>query len=82
MHGLLPTEDNLITIGMCLTSICLMCYTSVETAEHLSLQCPYIVALWNVIGDIFSMSNSRGSSLVSMFEACCRQSCSSQVRPL
>lgn len=47
------------------------------------MSCSYVCELWRAIGGLFSFPVPRGNgSLLSMFEACCAVSCSSQVRPL
>lgn len=83
MQDRLSNEDKLIALGMSLTYVCRMCFNSVENSIHLFLECPYVTILWNVIGDIFGMSVPRSvRSLVSMFEAWCSITCSSQIHPL
>lgn len=41
----LPTWDKLIARGMCLTSVCLLCFNAIETVSHLFLDCLYVCVL-------------------------------------
>lgn len=82
-HIRLPTEDKFIARGMCLTSVCRLCFRHTEFMLHLFLDCTYACTLWTAIKNIFGMLVSRGDgSLVNMFEMNCVIRCSSQLRPL
>lgn len=60
-----------------------LCYSVEECSAHLFLFCPYAGELWRAVGSLFGFPVPHGNgTLLSMFEARCEVSCSSQVRPL
>ena len=45
----LPTADILQHKGMCLVSICHLCFHAHESIDHVLINCPYAVALWSAL---------------------------------
>lgn len=43
----MPTDDRLMLRGCNLVSMCSMCGSCSEIEEHLFLDCPFVVSLWN-----------------------------------
>jgi hypothetical protein len=41
-HNLLPTKVNLLKIGVCENSLCLICLFENETVEHIIWECPAV----------------------------------------
>ena len=49
MHNILFTNEKLFKFNMVDSSLCTLCKTSIETINHLFIECPIIVDLWNHI---------------------------------
>jgi ribonuclease HI len=47
MHGKLPTDENLLTRGCALPSMCNFCCKHVETSFHIFFECQFAVKLWS-----------------------------------
>jgi ribonuclease HI len=53
-HGKLPTDENLSKRGCCLPSICSLCGSATETTQHIVIDCPFAIHLWNWLGDVLA----------------------------
>jgi len=56
MHHKVPTNDNLMTRGVPLPSMCSSCNSQGETDFHLFFQCPFAMNLWNLLFSILNTS--------------------------
>ncbi|KAF1862746.1 hypothetical protein Lal_00040011 [Lupinus albus] len=74
----MATDENLQTRGCHLDSMCSNCHSHIETSNHLFLECPFVVKLWDWLGGLFSI-HFNISSIDSILSACNGQ-WSSQVR--
>lgn len=50
MHRKIPTDENLQARGCMIVSVCIMCMSLAESSDHLFLQCPFAMALWQWLG--------------------------------
>lgn len=53
VQNYLPTDDNLCKKGLFFASRCCLCHSSLETAQHLFLQCPFSVVVWQSVSLLF-----------------------------
>jgi ribonuclease HI len=61
MHNKTPTDDNLMTRGLQLPSMCSACNADSETSFHLFFKCKYALNLWNWLFSIINISVQFGS---------------------
>ncbi|KAK2424264.1 hypothetical protein QL285_034644 [Trifolium repens] len=47
MHQKMPTDENLLTRGCALPSMCSLCSCQVESSFHIFFECPYAIKLWS-----------------------------------
>jgi hypothetical protein len=47
MHGKVPTDENLMTRGCFIPSMCNLCNSHVETSFHIFFECSYAIKLWS-----------------------------------
>jgi hypothetical protein len=47
MHEKMPTDENLMTIGCVIPSMCNLCNNHVESSFHLFFECSYAIKLWS-----------------------------------
>jgi hypothetical protein len=52
----MPTNDNLITRGCIVVSVCDLCLSHYETTHHPFLSCPFASQLWLWLGSLFSVT--------------------------
>jgi hypothetical protein len=46
MHLKMPTDENLMTRGCSLPSMCSLCSSHVESSFHIFFECPYAIKIW------------------------------------
>ncbi|MCH81156.1 ribonuclease H protein [Trifolium medium] len=51
LHGKLPTDENLSLRGCCLPSRCSLCGSSIESSQHIFIDCSFAIQLWSWIGN-------------------------------
>lgn len=71
LHNRMPTDDNLQCRGCTLVSICSLCYSAVETADHLFLHCEFARKFWSWLENLTKL-NIDCSSLNSILSICNR----------
>ena len=49
LHGKVLTADNLAIRGWPHDPTCQLCFGAPETANHLCKECPYTIAIWNLV---------------------------------
>jgi hypothetical protein len=47
MHGKVPTDENLMSRGCFIPSMCNLCNSHVETSFHIFFECSYAIKLWS-----------------------------------
>jgi hypothetical protein len=47
MHGKMPTDENLMSRGCAITSMCNLCNNHVESSFHLFFECQFAIKLWS-----------------------------------
>ncbi|KAK2430924.1 hypothetical protein QL285_029213 [Trifolium repens] len=47
MHEKMPTDENLMSRGCAISSMCNLCKTHVESSFHLFFECSYAIKLWS-----------------------------------
>jgi len=50
MHRKVPTDENLHACVCVTVSVCILCMSSVESSDHLFLQCLFAMAIWQWLG--------------------------------
>ena len=78
MHKKLPTDEHLRSRGCTIVSICVLCYRSAETSEHLFFSCDYAVCLWCWLGALLHCSFPLQSPEALL--SCVPAVCTSQLR--
>ncbi|CAL0312718.1 unnamed protein product [Lupinus luteus] len=76
----MPTDEHLESRGIIVVSMCSLYKSSVETSNHIFLNCSFAMDMWNWIGFMFNTSISTQSTFSIMLV--CDQSNSPQVNLL
>jgi len=77
MHRRMPTDENLRTHGCIIVSVCCFCLRTDESSEHIFLQCPFAMSLWNWLGG--KRNCAIDCTLPLSLLSCIPHQCSSQI---
>jgi hypothetical protein len=62
-HDKVPTDDNLLSSGCSLASVCSLCFNHIETTSHLFFECTYAAKVWTWFYNLINMVPSFQSLL-------------------
>ena len=79
LQGRLPTDENLVKIGLQLASRCSICKRNTDSIHHVFLQCPYAQGIWNSLATTFGITMDTSSDLVAFFRKATLVSLSDQL---
>jgi hypothetical protein len=57
----MPTDENLRTRGCVIVSMCPLCKRDNDSSEHLFIQCPFAIAIWNWVNATFQIKMDHSS---------------------
>jgi len=58
MHNKLPSDDNLVSRGCQLPSMCSICNTNAETLDHLFIHCSFAQSIWHWLISLMNITCS------------------------
>jgi hypothetical protein len=56
MHEKLPTDENLLTRGCAIPSMCNFCCSHVETSFHIFFECQFAIKLWSWLAGCLNLT--------------------------
>jgi len=56
MHDKVPTDDNLMSRGSLIPSMCSLCLSNNESTFHLFFQCPYAINIWKWFASVLNLN--------------------------
>jgi hypothetical protein len=56
MHGKLPTDENLMTRGCAMPSMCNFCHKHVESSFHIFFECYFAIKLWSWLAGCLNLT--------------------------
>jgi len=56
MHDKVPTDDNLMSRGCLIPSMCSLCLSNNESTFHLFFQCPYTINIWKWFASVLNLN--------------------------
>jgi ribonuclease HI len=57
MHGKMPTDENLMSRGCAITSMCNLCNNHVESSFHLFFECQFAIKLWSWLAGCLNVTH-------------------------
>jgi ribonuclease HI len=69
MHGKVPTDENLMSRGCYIPSMCNLCNSHVESSFHIFFECSYAIKLWSWLAGCINLV-IQFSSMEDMWKLC------------
>ena len=76
-HNSLPTDENLISRGLCIPSICNLCFKKPESTKHLFFECSFANHIWSWLTSILNSNATISSNddIINLMNKQCSPQC-------